>query len=152
MILPHVVLEEVAAALDPSQATPVVAAALLHSILVAAHGPSSCKLVKGWAVLTKRKTYARHVWVEFGGAALDPAHAILARDLGQADIASTLGIVLTVHEPDPAAYKRQDDDRQREEMEKAFETYTHKAATFWQRLPSFIQLKRRMLLRKLRAQ
>lgn len=135
--------------LGTRKAHPVVAAALLHSLLVAAYGPSSCKLVQGWAVFTKQKTYALHAWVEAGGAALDPAHAILARSLGHKDPGEALGLVLTLHEPDPANFKRRDDDRQRDEFRRHLDAYRNKAAAFWKQAPPTVQLKRRMLQRKL---
>lgn len=137
------------AILGTRKAHPVVAAALLHSLLVNAHGPSSCKLVEGWGVFTKQKSYALHAWVEAGGAALDPAHAILARSLGQADVGQALGIVLTLHEPDPAAFKPRDDDRQRDEFRRHLEAYRRQASAFWKQAPPTVQLKRRMLQRKL---
>jgi hypothetical protein len=150
-LLPHAVLNEVVDMLGTTRKTPpVVAAALLHSILVAANGPSSCKLVKGWVVFTKPRTYALHAWVESGGTALDPAHAVLAKALGQVDLCSTLGLVLTTHEPDAAVYKNQDNKLQRDEFARTLDMYENKAAFFWkQTAPPTVQLKRRMLLRRL---
>lgn len=146
---PHVVLEEVVAMLGGTRPVPPPAAALLlHNLLAAANGPSSCKLVKGWAVFTKHKTYALHVWVEAGGAALDPTNEILARKLGQKDLGAALGLVLTAHEPDPASFKQRDDDRQREDTLKHLEAYQRKPTLFWQRMPPTLQLKRRLLKRK----
>jgi hypothetical protein len=122
----------------------LVASSLLHDLLRKAGYQPTIK--KGIQVLAGPKLYHFHVWVEVGDTKLDPASEVV-RTVSGVDIALIGGSFLTTEEP-PQGFRHQDGNRDLVESERLFEVYTKQPHKYWQQAPAWLQLKRKLLSKK----
>lgn len=115
----------------------IYAVPMLHDI--GRRSNISLEIKTGFRVLLQAGIYHPHTWLEKEGKTYDPSSEILIKVTGQNPGASTL----VPEEPSTPGFKRH------EVPDMNIDLYKTKPAIYWQSVPEWVKLKRRLLVKKI---